>query len=526
MLDRSRPCFVASLAGAVALAAVSLSPAESAAAALPTTTSGSTAVLSAPCLDSDVPLSVEEQRLRARMPDPDDPSRLNDTAFAHDMISGGGFEAAGPAVVHLLCSTGSNRGATDVAERAGRALWQAAVARAQSTGDVRGPLPRSDDRPLYWTRLQITAALRQWQPPQPLTAARRERIIETFEQASRGMTDISYPAGDDTARVLVSGFDPYTLDGGDAGTAPGAAGNNIRHGNPSGATALALDGTTRTGPDGRLQVVHAYLLPVNYTEFTAGWIEDTVGPHMRAGDRALTASFTLSQGREGRFDLEVWNGRYHGVSAGNDGSHPCRPVNGLPQLATTNPGCNATIVPSWGGPRAFDLFTPPQWTTASLPFAAMTTAATGTGLTPPPGATWTPGEGFPVVRNTAFTEFPNCASTERVTRNAAPEGSIVPAQPGTPPSPGSCAYAGGGGTYLSNESAYRNTLLRDRLERDIPAGHIHTPIMQHFGPDNPYAPSDASFDAWRTAIVAQTSALVRVGAAGPPPAHRSAPVAG
>ncbi|GMA87155.1 hypothetical protein GCM10025868_24050 [Angustibacter aerolatus] len=59
------------------------------------------------------------------------------------------------------------------------------------------------------------------------------------------------------------------------------------------------------------------------------------------------------------------------------------------------------------------------------------------------------------------------------------------------------------GNYLSNESAYRNTLLRDRLNLDIPAGHIHTPGMQVFDQGDLYQVSDATFDAWRLAIVRQ-----------------------
>lgn len=508
-MTHRRVAVLLSTAAAVALAA----PASAAHASSPTpTTRPGSGVLRAACLDASAPLSVEERRLDARLPDPADPSRLTATSFAQDVIVGGGFEDVAPRLVGMMCGAHDSRRAQVVAEREGRRLWKAAVARVQSTGSVRGTLPRSDDRPLYWTRLQVTAALRQWQPRGGLTAAERERIIETFEKASRGITDISYPAGERFARVMVSGFDPYTLDGGDAGTATGAAGNNIRHGNPSGATALAVDGTTHVGKDGRRQVINAYLLPVNYTEFTAGWIEDTVGPHMRPGRKALTASITVSQGREGRFDLEVWNGRYHGVSAGNDGSRPCRPIDGVPQIAKNSPGCNTTVVPRWGGPRVFDLHNPPQWTTSTLPFARMAEAGTGADLAPPPGAQWAEGEGFPIIRNTEYTEFPNCDSPERVTRNAAPTGTTTPVQPGTPPSKDSCAYAGSGGTYLSNESGYRNTLLRDRLGRDIPAGHIHTPIMQHFEKTNLYAPSDASFDAWRQVIVRQTAALVHAAA--------------
>jgi hypothetical protein len=50
----------------------------------------------------------------------------------------------------------------------------------------------------------------------------------------------------------------------------------------------------------------------------------------------------------------------------------------------------------------------------------------------------------------------------------------------TPPLATDCARQGGGGDYLSNESAYRNTLLRDTYGLKIPAGHIHTPVMTRF----------------------------------------------
>jgi hypothetical protein len=82
--------------------------------------------------------------------------------------------------------------------------------------------------------------------------------------------------------------------------------------------------------------------------------------------------------------------------------------------------------------------------------------------------------------------------------------------PPVPPDAGSCAYQGGGGNYLSNESAYRNTLLRDRLRAPVLAGHIHTPFMQYFAPGDLYDPSDATFNAWRLAIVAQAKRLVHV----------------
>jgi len=46
------------------------------------------------------------------------------------------------------------------------------------------------------------------------------------------------------------------------------------------------------------------------------------------------------------------------------------------------------------------------------------------------------------------------------------------------------------------------------LGLDIPAGHIHTPDMQHF--ETLYTPSDDTFDAWRLAIIGQAKNLIYV----------------
>ncbi|GAB3679404.1 hypothetical protein [Angustibacter aerolatus] len=474
---------------------------------------GPRTTLTARCLDPEVALSVEERRLENRLPDPADPSKLQRSPFARQMIVGAGFQRFGPALVQDLCGTRSLAAAQRLARTEGRALWRQAVARAQGKGTVRGSLPSSDDRPLYWTRLQATAALRQWEPPFRMTAKQRRGLITTFDKAARGMTDISFPAGRTKQRVIVSGFDPYTLDGGPAGTAVGATGNNIRHGNPSGAIALSLDGTTRRNPDGTKQYVQAYTLPVNYTEFAAGYLEDTVGPLMTAGRRTrVTASVTVSQAGGSQFDLEQWNGRYHGPYPGNDLSQPCplRP-DGTPQLAVEDHGCNTQVVPRWGGPRVFQLQNPPQWTTSSLPIGAMIRANTGQNVPRPPGDTW-PDQSvaFGVVWHTNYDEFPDCTKRTVVTRNTPVPVEYPPSSAPVPPDPHSCAYNGGGGNYLSNESAYRNTLLRDRLNLDIPAGHIHTPGMQVFDQGDLYQVSDATFDAWRLAIVRQAQQLVHV----------------
>ncbi|WP_255491682.1 hypothetical protein [Actinotalea sp. JY-7876] len=460
------------------------------------------------CTDASLPVTVEEERLAAVLPDQADPSRPADRTFARAMVEGAGFGEFTAAFADEVCGQQSLAGATTVVERLGTALWRDAVARAQSTDGVTGELPASDDRPLYWTRLEAMAVLHQWSPDVALATGERASLVEAFDRASRGMGDIDLPAGDQVTRVLVSGFDPFSLDGGTTGRARGTVGNQIRHGNPSGATALAIDGTTTTAPDGTTVHYEAVTLPVNYAEFERGYLEDAVGPLLEPGDARVDASITMSQGGGSAFALEQWNGRYHGDIAGNDDVAPCPPtgLTGAPQLAKDNPGCNIQVPERWGGGES--LTDPPQWTASTLPIEQMIAARTGADVPRPPGDTWEDESvAFGVLWNTSFTYFPRCDSRdlEDVFQR---EDAYPPAVEPTPPPEDSCARSGGGGAYLSNESGYRNTLLRDRAGLDIPAGHIHTPDMQHF--DTEFAVTDATFEAWRDAVVAQARELVAV----------------
>lgn len=96
-----------------------------------------------------------------------------------------------------------------------------------------------------------------------------------------------------------------------------------------------------------------------------------------------------------------------------------------------------------------------------------------------------------------------------------PAGGTAPVVRPGGPTPGSAARAGGGGDYLSNEIAYRATLLRDRLGLDIPGGHVHTPVLQ-FGPGNTDPAtgtvSDPVFVQNRLDITEQLRTIVRVAA--------------
>ncbi|MGK5559238.1 pyroglutamyl peptidase, partial [Actinomadura kijaniata] len=166
--------------------------------------------------------TVEEQRL--------------DQAVPQEILRRSGFADATPSFTRALERAGSYRAAENVVARHGERLWRRAVDRAQGRVSA-GDLDRADDRPLYWARLGMTRAVRRWNPSFALSDKARARLLVKLERASRGQEDVTYPHR--MRRILVTGFDPFTLD------------RDIRIGNPSGATALALDGTvvrTSRGP--------------------------------------------------------------------------------------------------------------------------------------------------------------------------------------------------------------------------------------------------------------------------------------
>ncbi|MGW5779171.1 pyroglutamyl peptidase [Streptomyces sp. NPDC003863] len=378
-------------------------------------------------------VSVEEARL--------------DRAAPQEILRRSGFASLAPEFADSLAGADSFAAAERTVVRYGAGLWRRAVDRAQGRGDAGGDLSRDDDRPLYWSRLALARELRAWQPGFTITEEGRTRLLDRLERSSRGQDAIRYPAGKGVKRILLTGFDPFTLD------------RDTRISNPSGATALALDGTWLRTSDGSLARVETAVFPVRWQDFADGTVERTLRPHLPEVDLFTT----VSQGRPGRFDIERTNGAWRG---------------GFPD--------NENVSRTEAVPVA-DSATQPQWTSTTLPYAAITAASTGR---------------FPVYDNTSVAELPVGADAPVV-------------RPGGP-TPGSVARAGGGGNYLSNEIAYRATLLRDRLGLTrLPGGHVHTPVLE-FGAGNTDPATgtitDAEFVRNRLAIIAQVRAILAVAA--------------
>lgn len=381
--------------------------------------------------------TVEERRLGLEAP--------------REILRRSGFDRVAPQFARALAGARSAAAAQRVVTRYGQHLWDRAVARAQGRGPAGGDLSRDDDRPLYWARLGMTRALGEWQPAFPLSDAKRAALLTELERTSRGQDSIRLPGGKGVKRILVTGFDPFQLDA------------DPRRSNPSGAAALALDGTTIRTASGPARIETA-IFPVRWDDFAGGTVERALLPHFKAGPRQVDAFTTISQGRPGQFDLERTNGAWRGGYGDN--------------LNLSRTGV-APLPPGVPTPKP-----QPQWTTTSLPYQQIVAAKTGP---------------FPVRDNTSVTEIPAGGDTPVVR----PDG----------PTPGSVARAGGGGDYLSNEIAYRATLLRDAVGLNAPGGHLHTPILE-FAADNTNPATgtvtDPTFVHNRRTITAQVRAVIAV----------------
>ncbi|MCP3767869.1 pyroglutamyl peptidase [Streptomyces sp. MAR25Y5] len=392
-------------------------------------------------LAAPVPASAASAGATALPPTPEEQSL--DGAVPQEILRRSGFDTVATEFADSLDHADSYETARLIVALEGTGLWRKAVDRAQGRGPSGGDLSRDDDRPLYWARLGMTRELRTWEPGFPLTADQRRTVLNELEETSRGQNGVHYPQDRSVKRILVTGFDPFELS------------LDARKSNPSGAAALALDGTVIRTADGPARI-ETVMFPVRWEDFTDGAVERALRPHLPNIDLFTT----LSQGRPGRFDLERTNGAWRGGYVDN--------------LIVSRTGTIPVAEPG----------TQPQWTTTTLPSAAV--AAAGT-------------EPLPVYDNTEVSEIP-AGGTRTVVR---PEG----------PTPGSTAREGGGGDYLSNEIAYRATLLRDRLglHDTLPGGHLHTPVLK-FGPENSHPETgtvtDPTFVENRAGIIAQTRAIL------------------
>ncbi|MEV6490389.1 hypothetical protein AB0M20_17440 [Actinoplanes sp. NPDC051633] len=400
----------------------------------------------ADCFDRSAPSTYEESRI-------DTPALPGGVQVPAALVEAGGFTSYVDRLRAELCRARSVAAADRLLKQRGEQLWRAAVDRAQ--GRLwQGTIERYDDRPLYWTRLIGTRDLRQWRPSFAVPEPARAGLLRTFEYAARGLTTKDFPARPGVTRLLVSGFDPYQLN------------NEIRRSNPSGAAALQLDGVT-VKANGRTIRIETVALPVTWSGFDAGIVEDAFGPHLTASaPRRADLIMTISQGLRGTMNIEQWAGAWRGGNPDNN-----------------NEGTPEPVPPAAGWPQPSPQ---PEFIETTLPYQAMISA----GTTP-----------WPVRLNPQICEW---AAGDR------PTGPVTCKTTG--PTPGSQAQSGGGGNYLSNESMYRSNRLRLALgATDVPGGHLHISALVY--PADPLVLIDQAFAADRAQTIEQTMALVKAAGA-------------
>ncbi|MBE1491242.1 hypothetical protein [Plantactinospora soyae] len=414
--------------------------------AQPTSPTGQTPA-STQCYDRTLPTTYEETRI-------DTPALPGGVQVPSRLVEVGGFTSFVTRLSADLCGVRSVKEADKLLQSRGAELWRTAVERAQGKRWM-GSIERYDDRPLYWSRLTGTRDLRQWTPRFAVTAAARASLLKTFEYASRGISSTDFSSSRQVTRVLVSGFDPYQLNG------------EIRRSNPSGASAMQLDGQEYRVGDRTVQI-QAFSLPVTWSGFDLGYVEDAFGPHLARNSRERAdLIMTISQGGRARMAIEQWAGAWRGGSPDNNNE-------GTPELVPP--------VTDWPQPS-----TNPEFIETTLPFQQMIDA----GTTP-----------WPTALNPQICEW---------TGNTRPDPTKVSCH-GNGPSPGAQAQAGGGGNYLSNESMYRSNRLRIALgATDVPGGHLHISSLVY--PQDPLAIIDGPFAADRAQTIEQTVALVKAAGA-------------
>lgn len=346
--------------------------------------------------------------LGSSSPSPADraPGRLPQAEAAMSSVAGARAESRAIAEAIL--------GASDpvlAATQAGQGLWTAARAYAAVS---------LDDRPLYWLRLATTTQLKA------NCGAKCPPVLEAFDRASRGDGDLAFSKDPTALRILVTGFDPFSLD------------RNIDQSNPSGVGALRLDGTRWTLA-GRPVEVEALLFPVRFDAFDAGTVEVRLAPLLKSGALALLA--TVSMGRD-HFDLERFPGRRRSSEAPDNAGV-------LTGASAANP-----LVPRLGAAPLEG----PEFVEFSLPVAALRGGA-----------------GPYEIRDNR-----RVATLERGTFDAASLAELG----------GQTAVRGGGGGYLSNEISYRTVRLAQALGSETPVGHIHTPRLEGFDEESLRAITD------------------------------------
>lgn len=203
---------------------------------------------------------------------------------------------------------------------------------------------------------------------------------------------------------------------------------HVNQSNPSGAAAQFLDGEV-IELNGVTAEIESVILPVRFADFDQGMVEELLAPYYGKVDMIAT----ISMGRTD-FDLERFPGLRRSAEAPGN-------LNVYTGANKKNPQ-----IPMLDGKPLKG----PEFVEFSLPVQAMMIAKGP----------------FKIIDN---------HKVETLNGKMEPASLVDLA--------GEVAVSGAGGGYLSNEISYRSILLRNKLNPELPVGHIHTPRIQAFEPE-------------------------------------------
>jgi pyrrolidone-carboxylate peptidase len=390
--------------------------------------------------------------------------RVAEEGVPKEVLEASGFDAMVADFDKDLIASVSRPNAMSVVRSYAWRLWKEAKKRTQAGANSKEKYdPRLDDRPLYWARLRMVASIRRFSPKgYALMKSERLDLIELLEHVTRGSSGITFPERGALGlrHVLVSGFDPFGFD---------SSTGSRRQGNPSGAAALALDGTTLSA--GKIKGrVEGVVFPVRFADFDQGIVERTFRPYLR-GERAVDMIMTISQGGltqhrkgpsaehpgrrkrlEDTFELERWAGR--------------RRTSGAPDNVGRYGAVKNKIPENMARGRKTE-----EFLDSTLPRRQIVEELRRRGKT----------KGTETEDETEFS-FKHGAAGELTTggkhKSKWKEPVALPAE--------SEAVEGSGGGYLSNEIFYRTALLARGTEKAakptaegsaVPVGHLHVPMI-------------------------------------------------
>lgn len=297
---------------------------------------------------------------------------------------------------------------TQLVLRHAPALWKEAAFNFNELSDY-------DDRPLYWARLQMVSAIKKAPEFKNLLPSQQEKLLWLFELLSRGQKDVKFDKNADK-KVIVVGFDPLIRK------------NEIKQSNPSGIAALEFDDLFLS-IGGQTMEVESLILPLRFTDFDKGIVEDLLGRYYKFGKADMI--FTLNMGNDS-FELSRFAGLRRSSTL----------VDNL--LKTSGASEETPLVPELHSRVKIS-----EFLSSSLPFNALKN-----------------------VRGPFVVQENIQVITTKKRFEPQKKSQLI----------GEISVAGSAGGDFSNELFYRTLLLREMYQPLLTVGHIELPYIEGYQP--------------------------------------------